>query len=119
MSPAKDKLQKYSVDDLKDVASFFNLERSGDKAHLVDRISEFIQKPQDFGASKAAPKKKSAGAAKKKTTTKKLTGTKRKAPSSKKASKSRKGSVAQKEPEAEESQLASSPMEMEENTGEN
>jgi hypothetical protein len=115
----KEKLNKYSVEDLKDVATFFNLERSGDKAHIVDRINDFISKPQDFGASKVAPKKKSPVAAKKKTTAKKLAGTKRKAPA-KKATKAKKGKAkTQKPKESEVAMESSAPMETEEKSGNN
>lgn len=92
MTGMKEKLQKYSVEDLKDLAILFNLERSGDKNTLVERLTAFLQKPQDFGASKAiVSAKKSAKKTKdkkekkdeKSAASKKVAGTKRKAPAKK------------------------------------
>ena len=65
LTGVKDKLQKYSVDDLKDMAVLFNLERSGDKSALVERLTGFLQKPQDYGASKAIPVKSKSSKSKK------------------------------------------------------
>lgn len=74
-------MAKYSVDDLKDMAYFFNLEKNGDKAHIIDRLVEFIQKPKDLGPSKETASKKKVT---KKKTAKKVAGSKRKLPSEKK-----------------------------------
>lgn len=62
----KNKLDKHTSEELKLLASFLNLERSGEKAALVDRIDGFLKSPKDLGESKPSPKpaKKVAGGGK-------------------------------------------------------
>jgi hypothetical protein len=58
------KLGAQTLPALRDLAIMFNLERSGEKSAMVSLIAEFLEKPKDFGKSKAVPvvaKKTAAG----------------------------------------------------------
>ena len=51
------KLGHYTVEELRDICVMLNLERSGEKRVLADRIAKYIYKPVDLGKSKPAPKR--------------------------------------------------------------
>jgi len=62
MKGISDKLGRHQVSELKDLCVFLNLEQSGEKSTITQRIVAFLLKPVDFGASKPvkkATKKKS------------------------------------------------------------
>ena len=59
----KEKLDRLQVEELRNLTVFLNLERSGEKSALVQRIEGFLRNPKDLGESKPAPK---AGKASKK-----------------------------------------------------
>lgn len=106
MHKATERLAHHTVDDLKDICVFLNLERSGDRKALSERIAKYLMKPADLGESKPAPRR----------TPQKRT---RSSPSKKgKAKASRKGSAAADgAQEAEESEEEMEEEEMEETAG--
>lgn len=57
MHKASEKLAQHTVDDLKDICVFLNLERGGDRKNLSDRIAKYLMKPTDLGESKPAPRR--------------------------------------------------------------
>ncbi|KAL1920810.1 uncharacterized protein VTP21DRAFT_11445 [Calcarisporiella thermophila] len=54
----KMKFGKWMATGLKDLARFLNLETSGDKSSLIDRIVDFLKKPHDTGYKRRGEKKK-------------------------------------------------------------
>lgn len=56
------KLAALTVSALRDLCILFNLERSGEKLAMGQRVYEFLASPKDYGKSKAvAPAKKATG----------------------------------------------------------
>lgn len=45
------------MEELRDLCVMLNLERSGEKKALADRIATFLYKPMDLGESKPSPKR--------------------------------------------------------------
>ena len=52
MSKATEKLAHHSVEELRQVCALLNVERSGEKKALSERIAKFLAKPTDLGESK-------------------------------------------------------------------
>lgn len=108
MHKIAERLAHHTVDDLKDICVFLNLERSGDRKALSERIAKYLMKPVDLGESKPAPRR----------TPQKRT---RSSPSSKKgkAKASRKGGAAAAEADSaqEEADLSDEEEEGEETAG--
>ena len=90
MPSLEERLKRHTQNELKGLCILLNIERSGEKvkqtcyirllihnyqAILLERISEFLKKPRDLGASKAVHAKKQP--AKKKVTKKTSTRTKK------------------------------------------
>ena len=57
MHKIAERLAHHTVDDLKDICVFLNLERSGDRKALSERIAKYLMKPVDLGESKPAPRR--------------------------------------------------------------
>ena len=57
MHKIAERLAHHTVDDLKDICVFLNLERSVDRKALSERIAKYLMKPVDLGESKPAPRR--------------------------------------------------------------
>lgn len=59
MDKASEKLAHHTVEELRDICVFLNLERGGEKKTLAVRIANFLLNPCDLGESKPSPRKAS------------------------------------------------------------
>lgn len=57
MAKIAEKLAHHTVEELRDICVVLNLERSGEKKGLSERIAGYLAKPMDLGESKPAPRR--------------------------------------------------------------
>lgn len=57
VSKIAEKLAHHTLDELRDICVFLNLDRSGEKKALSERIVEFLTMPADLGESKPVPRR--------------------------------------------------------------
>lgn len=57
MARLAEKLSHHQVDELREICGLLNLEHSGEKKSLAERIAKYLMKPTDLGESKPSPRR--------------------------------------------------------------
>lgn len=84
-----EKLSHHTVDELRMICGFLNLEWGGEKKMLAERIANYLNKPRDLGESKPTPKRAATPQKQSRSTTPKKKAKSSKAATPRKSSKSK------------------------------